>query len=64
MLKLKSLLSRAEIDKRSLQQQLDLKVRAHATDAGKFALTRPEQTSENKDLARICDELLSGMEKS
>jgi hypothetical protein len=64
VLKLKSLLSRAEIDKRSLQQQLDLKVRVQASCAYTFALTQPEQTSENKDLARICDELLSGMEKS
>ena len=32
VLKLKSLLSRAEIEKRSLQQQLDLKVRAAAVD--------------------------------
>jgi hypothetical protein len=52
-LKLKSLFSRAEIEKRSLQQQLDLN-----------ALTHARQTSENKDLARICDELFSGMEKS
>ena len=66
VLKLKSLLSRAEIEKRSLQQQLDLKVRAAAIDAHAAlnALTHALQTSENKDLARICDELLSGMEKS
>ncbi len=66
VLKLKSLLSRAEIEKRSLQQQLDLKVRAAAIDAHAAlnALTHARQTSENKDLARICDELLSGMEKS
>ena len=67
VLKLKSLLSRAEIEKRSLQQQLDLKVRAAAIDARAAAvnaLTHARQTSENKDLARICDELLSGMEKS
>ena len=67
VLKLKSLLSRAEIEKRSLQQQLDLKVRAAAVDtraAAVNALTHARQTSENKDLARICDELLSGMEKS
>jgi hypothetical protein len=64
VLKLKSLLSRAEIEKRSLQQQLDLKVRARAAGARAWALTLLFQTSENKDLARICDELLSGMEKT
>jgi hypothetical protein len=64
VLKLKSLLSRAEIEKRSLQQQLDLKVRTRAAGARLWALTLLFQTSENKDLARICDELLSGMEKT
>jgi hypothetical protein len=39
VLKLKSLLSRAEIEKRSLQQQLDLKVRTGAADARAWALT-------------------------
>jgi hypothetical protein len=58
------LLSRAEIEKRSLQQQLDLKVSACGIHEATLELIRMEQISENKDLARICDELLSGMEKN
>lgn len=59
---LKSLLSRAEIEKRKLQLQLDIKVRAFVMDTQQVTVTvtHARQVAENKELARTCQDLRSG----
>ena len=57
---LKSLLSRAEIEKRKLQLQLDIKVRAFVIDTQQVTVTHAHQVAENKELARTCQDLQSG----
>jgi hypothetical protein len=60
VLMLKSLLSRAEIEKRKLQLQLDIKVRVFVIDTKHVTVTHTRQVAENKELARTCQDLRSG----
>ena len=58
---LKSLLSRAEIDKRKLQLQLDMKVSALMRYLHLSVASHMYQISEIKVLTRTCDDLRSGI---